>query len=141
MMNKPEIKTSLAKSAAKWVPAIHPHDRSAVDRLTDEKVKALGCIPVGIQDMIRKTNALLDGEDHLGRRRTLTEARTGLMAIAEGKDPPSWFPIWDVFCYWEAAAEIALQRGPAPEAEPLTMEDRLERLRKIVEKPLPSLRQ
>lgn len=111
-------KTTLGQVAAKWHPATRLGEFHAVSRLTDAKIRALDLSPSGLQTMIRAAEALLEGEEHLYRRKRITDARKGLTQLASGSPAPDdWHPIWDVFGYWPAAEEIITNRPPPTDEE------------------------
>lgn len=127
-------KATLGKIMAKWMPDTRFDEFHAVMELHRRKAAAMDLSPPGIQAMLTQAEALLQGEDNLSRRATITAARKSLQQLASGApEPDDWFPIWDVFCYWPAAGEIIAARpAPTPEAEAWNRMTPIERLAKIV---------
>lgn len=129
-----KYQTTLAQVTAKWHPALRLGEYRACRDLEDQKRHALDFSPTGIQTLLQRLDDLQEGENHIHRLKTFRAARTGLQQLAAGHSAPDdWWPIWTIFCYWEAAAEIIAAR-PAPtpaELEWLAMTP-LERLSRIV---------
>lgn len=130
-------KTTLGKVMAKWMPDTWLSEFPAVMELHRRKAAAMDLSPPGIQAMLTQAETLLQGEDNLSRRATITAARKCLQQLASGApEPDDWFPIWDVFCYWPAAEEIIAARpAPTPEEEAWSRMTPLERLSLIVNRP------